>query len=95
MISIGPLPFQSKDLSTHNRKPSPKKVNAFVQLERKVLNNDNDEFGLDESKSDLNLSASNHLRGDPNDRDSLILHLEPEKRKGVSIVGAKNNREPK
>jgi hypothetical protein len=46
MLSIGPQSIQSKDISGY-RKPSPKKVNAFVQLEKKVLNNDNDDFGLD------------------------------------------------
>jgi hypothetical protein len=60
MITVGPLTLESKDIERSSFKPVAHANSRLVQLEQKVLEN-NDDFSLDESKSELNLSTSNNL----------------------------------
>lgn len=92
MVNIGAGHLESKQFnqSTLNRsnfKPAIGVNDKLVQLQQKVLDKDNDEFYLEESKSDLNLSTSNNLgRAQYKDKDSLIFQFQPEKKKGMSVT---------
>ena len=84
MIDASKAPLESINRSTF--KPAAHQNDRLVQLQMKEVDKD-DDFSLDESKSDLNLSSSNHLtKGEFKDRDSLIFHLEPDKKKGMSVT---------
>lgn len=51
--------------------------NRTVQLERKVVDADNDNFGIDSIKSGLDLTVSNNEHLGDKERDSLIFEFEP------------------
>ena len=59
MINVSGVPLESKDYNRSNFIPH--QNDRLVQIERKVLDQKEDDFSLEESKSDLNLSTSNNL----------------------------------
>ena len=55
MSSMGELQSQSRAI-----KPAVGNDNRMVQLERKVVDSENDNFGIDSIRSGLDLTVSNH-----------------------------------
>ena len=60
MINIHGVPLESTNFNRSNFKPATHQNDGLVQIPRPGLGHD-DDFSLDESKSDLNLSTSNNL----------------------------------
>jgi hypothetical protein len=80
MSSFGELVSQSRAI-----KPAVGTNDRMVQLERKVVDSD-DNFGVDSIKSGLDLTVSNNEHLADKERDSLIFEFEPEKKKGMSVT---------
>lgn len=63
-------------------------ASRMVQVQRKILSEENDNFAQEDSKSDLNLSVSRNngqAAQNANQKDSLIFNFQPQKKKGKGL----------